>query len=457
MTIRSTCLVSAFGTLAAGLVVAPALAKDGPPAAVPAVERLTISASTRARVELVGDQFRPASSAPGEDALLTFRTMIAAEYDLGGVSVGGEIVDVRSYLQQPNSSARESNALEPVQAYVAVAIQPVNGWKGTVKAGRFVLDLGSSRLIGRTDFSNIVNSYAGVVADFRSKGKDRLTAFWTMPFATLPDTAAGTLDNEVELDRATSDLQLFGVHASKAAIGHGFGAEAYVYRLAERDAVDRLTRNRRLVTFGGRLRRAPAKGRFDAELEVAGQRGETRLSAAASDRRDVRVNAAFAHAEAGWTWAAAWTPRISALFDYASGDGADADSYGRFDSLYGAGRTDLGPRGLFSAAARANLVSPGVKIEVKPTKRFDSFFAARMIWLDSPTDSVGGVRDRNGRVGGDAGTQLETRLRFWLVPERLRLEGGAAYLAKGRFLREAPNAPRNGDTRFAYFEVAAQF
>lgn len=37
------------------------------------------------------------------------------------------------------------------------------------------------------------------------------------------------------------------------------------------------------------------------------------------------------------------------------------------------------------------------------------------------------------------------RVRYWLIPERLRLEWNDVYLAKGRFLREAPNAPAGED------------
>jgi hypothetical protein len=43
------------------------------------------------------------------------------------------------------------------------------------------------------------------------------------------------------------------------------------------------------------------------------------------------------------------------------------------------------------------------------------------------------------------------------MPDRLRLEGGGAYLAKGRFLREAPSAPASGDTRFVYLSLSANF
>jgi len=235
--------------------------------------------------------------------------------------------------------------------------------------------------------------------------------------------------------------------------------EVYVFRLAEHDSAAHLTRDRRLVTFGARLRRAPAAGRLDFELEAAGQTGEARATTAASDRRDRKVAAGFAHAEAGWSFAGGWAPRVSAMFDIATGDGPDSGTYGRFDTLFGARRADFGPTSLYGPISRANLVSPGTRVEVKPARTVDAMLAVRGLWLEEATDSFAstGVRDKTGGSGDHAGTQIELRVRDWLMPKKLRLEGGAALLAKGRFLRDAPNAPDTGDTRYAYLELAAYF
>ena len=71
------------------------------------------------------------------------------------------------------------------------------------------------------------------------------------------------------------------------------------------------------------------------------------------------------------------------------------------------------------------------------------------LFLASCTDSFAltGVRDRTGQSGNFAGHQIEGRLRYWIVPDAMMLETGAGYLFKGRFLRDAPNAP---DTAYAY-------
>jgi len=78
---------------------------------------------------------------------------------------------------------------------------------------------------------------------------------------------------------------------------------------------------------------------------------------------------------------------------------------------------------------------------------------------ESSTDSFAAtqVRDRSGRSGRFAGQQLETRLRYWIVPDAMLLDTGVDYLIKGRFLRDAPNAPDTADTFFGYLNATFFF
>lgn len=422
--------------------------------------KITVDASARARIEAIDGQFRPATSP--DDVFVSFRTTIAARLDVGAFTLGGEIVDARGYAESDKSSVKttEIDALEPVQAYAAYRFRDValKGDTATATVGRFSLDIGSSRLVGRTDFPNTVISYLGAMGEWKTKAKDRFVIFWTEPFTALPDDANAIHHNGFEFDRAAGNMTFFGTSDTVAQVVKNVSLEVYGYRLVEEDRPGRLTRDRHLSTFGTRIRRAPAKGKFDFEAEGALQRGTARATTAANDVRDLPVNAGFGHAEAGWTAPTGWTPRISAMFDYASADGAKS-SYGRFDTLFGARRSDFGPVALYGPIGRANLVSPGARIEAKPSKRLDLMAAVRGLWLADATDTFAstGVRDKTGASGRHAGTQIEARARRWLIPERLRLEAGAAYLAKGRFLRDAPNAPKTGDTRYGYMDLAVSF
>jgi hypothetical protein len=419
-----------------------------------------VKGTFRSRTEAIDGQFRP--NAAENDFFQSFRTTILAEYDTGPIRIGAEVIDVRGYGQKIDSSVgtSEVNPLELSQAYLAFDLDDRfgTGSKGAVTVGRFTLAVGSKRLLDSYGSSNRVTAYTGAKLDWKSAAGDRLVALWAMPHQREPDDAEGIRENHVQWDPETTDVQLFGASYTKANMLGG-SVEFYGYRLAERDSARRPTANRRLITPGARLFRAPKEGRIDWDIEGVYQFGQVRGSRSAADIRDLDVSAWFVHAEAGRTFAAAWAPRVSLLFDQASGDKANPATYNRIDTLFGSRRTDLGPVGLYGPVSRANIVSPGLRIEAEPTDRMDFALTGRGLWLDSRTDSFGatGVRDRAGASGSYAGSQFEVRARYWLVPKLVRLDGTAAYLAKGRFLRDAPNAPDTGDTIYAGLDINVDF
>lgn len=428
--------------------------------ALGAPDGLKIKLTTRSRVEAIDGQFRPARAE--SDFLWSLRTTLFAEYAAGPLRFGGELVDARGYGEAANSSAgtNEIDAAELAQGYVALDMNGRFGKHSTaaLSAGRFSLDIGSSRLVGRTDFPDTVNAFTGANFDWHSAGKDRLVAFWTMPAVKAPSDSSGIHDNAVRWDRESPDLQFYGASFTKAKLTSSISAEVYGYRLTERDSASLATRDRRLSTLGARLLRSPGK-RIDFDAEGAYQFGRVRATASANDTADLTVSAYFAHVEIGKTLALPWAPRLSLHGDIASGDAGTPAHYGRFDSLFGARRSDFGPTALYGPIGRANVVSPGVRIDLKPSGKLDGFVMARSLWLERTTDSFSltGVRDRSGRSGAYAGAQFEGRVRYWIIPKEVRVEFGSAYLAKGHFLHVAPNAPATGDTRYVYFDIAGEF
>jgi len=454
-----TCLV--FKNKLQVALAASMAATFATPAAAQAGDGLTLDGTMRVRVEALEGQFRPNVAA--SDTLLTVRSTLAASYRFDALRIGGEILDTRAYAERKRSSldGKDEDALEPLQAYLALDLDDVvaEGDKASGIVGRFTMDIGSERLVARTDYANVHQSFLGGMVDWRSKNKDRIVAFWARPFVTLPSDARDIRDNRVELDRANGATQFFGASVTRGGIMRGVSGEIYVYRLVEQDLEEQATRNRRITTFGLRIRRTPAPHILDYEFEGILQRGLTRASAAATDVRDLGVRARYVHAEAGWTQRGQWTPRISLQFDYGSGGSPGDGRYGRFDSLYGARRFDISPSGLYGAASRSNIVSPALRAEAKPSKRLDLSTTLRGLWLADPTDSFGatGVRDKTGRSGNAAGTQIELRARRTLIPNRLKLDVGGDLLMKGHFLKAAPNAPKTGDTRYGYVEIAAAF
>lgn len=422
-------------------------------------EGLSVTGSVRLRYETIEGQARAGFNS--DDTLFNIRTQILAEYRGDDVRIGAELFDSRAYNANAGTpiSTNEVNTFELVQAYVAGDIaEPLGkGSRLTLTAGRMTLNLGSRRLVAADDYRNTTNGYTGIRADLSAKGGVKATLIYTLPQVRLPDDPQGIRDNKAQVDRESFDLVLWGGLASKAKLlGPAMGELSY-FHLGERDSPGRPTRDRSLDTLGARLIADPRPGRFDFELEAIYQTGEVSASLAPSATTQ-SVSATFVHADIGYTFATAWKPRLSLEFDRASGD-RPGGRYGRFDTLFGMRRADLAPAGLYNAVGRANIATPGVRIEASPSKRVDWFAVYRPMWLASDTDgfSTTGVRDAAGRSGDFAGHQVEARLRYWLIPNRLRFEANGVLLAKGRFLREAPNAPPGRATRYGSLNLTASF
>jgi hypothetical protein len=422
----------------------PAMAEDS---------NLKLEGSLRVRAEAIDGQYR--AGLPDDDTALLTRLDLFGEYKAGPIRIGAEILDSRVYFERRHGSisSSEVNALEPIQAYIIGDIAPGT----TIQAGRFTMDLGSRRLIARPINRNDFNSFTGVRLDWKSRGGDKITGFWTMPQTRLPEGLDDIRDNRFVLDQERVERQIFGASGTKAGVLGGT-AELYSYRFVEYDAPGFATRDRRLLTSGVRFARAAKAGALDYDLEAAWQTGTTRLSLAATDLTDHKVSAWMLHGGLGWSFAGGWSPRLSLAGDYMTGDGPGA-TYRRFDGLIGDPSYELTPSGLYSLLIRSNLASVALRAEVKPTKRIDAYLAVRPIWLASATDSFGnsGVRDASGAAGHYVGTHIDGRVRYWLVPERLQLGAGFATLFKGRFLKAAPNAPATGDTHVGFMDVTVSF
>jgi hypothetical protein len=466
MTLKtSRALGASLIVLASAVAASPAAAQSAPWTlhdAVGAPDNLKLSGSVRARYESLDGQYRPAYG-DGSDQGLVLRSTLFAELNLKPVRIGGEVIDARVYLNDSGSptGTGDVNALELIQAYVAADVNDlfVEGAKGSATLGRFTMDLGSRRLVGRSSYGNATNAFAGVRADWSAKSAGAATLFYTYPLQKRPSDRASILDNEIETDRQNDDLVFFGGMYTTPKFADGGQLEVFALRLEEEDSPRVATRNRRLTTVGGRFVRNPSAGKWDYEFEGGWQTGKSRNSTSAADRRDLDVDAQYLHLEVGKTFEAAWSPRVSLEYDFASGDKSGADGeQNRFDGLFGPRRPDFGPPGGYGPLGRSNLNSPGVRVEVTPNKRWDAMVFYRALYLDEARDSFAstGVRDATGRSGDFAGHQLEARARYWVVPKATRLEFGFAKLVNGEFLDDAPNAT-GAEPLFGYVEVIQTF
>jgi hypothetical protein len=444
-------LYAALGSCAVLVALTPA-------AASAAEDDLRLFGSERVRYEALDGQFRP--GAPAAEDVVSLRTILTGEYAKAGWRVGAELYDSRAYGGERGGalSANDVNALELVQAYVARDFKDAfgAGSRATLEAGRFTMNLGSRRLVAADDYRNTTSGWTGLRLDGQGAGGSSFTLFYTLPQVRRPDVQSSVLDNRVVLDRESFDLRFWGAAAAHP-LGKGFSVDAAFYGLDERDAPRRPNRDRRLRTLDARIVRETRPHSFDVEVEAAYQFGTISASAApAAPRLD--VSAEFVHLDGGYQFGGAWKPRLSVEYDWVSGDDAKA-SFGRFDTLFGMRGGDFGPSGIYAALGRANMSSPGVRLELTRGSRFDAFFVYRGLWTASRTDSFSttGIRDASGASGSYAGQQVETRLRYWLKPKALRLDVSGAVLFKGRLLERAPNAPRTGDTHYVAVALSGFF
>ena len=411
------------------------------------------SGTVRVRYETVDDQVRPNFNA--QDDLWSIRTTLAAERRQGPLTLFAEMYDSRVYGADRRSpiGTNEVNTAELVQAYAALKLDGDALGPVTLQAGRFMLNVGSRRLVAADDYRNTTNGYTGVRVDMAPAGV-KTTLIYVMPQVRRPNDIQSLLDNEQYPDTENDDLVVWGgVAARPKTIGKAT-LEGQFFHFEEHDGPNGPTRDRNLDTFGARVILDPAVAAWDYEVEVIGQTGKVSRGTGANDPT-LDVRAGFVHADVGYTRDSAWKPRLSLELDYSSGD-EPGGKYGRFDTLLGMRRADFGPSGIYAAIGRANIITPGIRLEVAPNKRLDAFASFRSMWLAADTDSFSttSVRDATGGSGDFAGHQIEGRVRYWAVKDRLRLEANALVLAKGRFLRDAPNAPKNGENS-AYLALSA--
>jgi hypothetical protein len=416
---------------------------------------LRLGLEQQSRFEHLADDFR--GMATDDATALSMRTLASAEASTDTWFGGLELEDSRIYASDATMlNTTLVDPLEVLQAYVGVRAKNLlaDQDRFEARAGRITIDLSTRRVVARNRFRNTINGFTGVDAKWTSPRKHVARAFVAVPVTRLPGDPDALADNAIELDEESTDALLTCGYYGSPVLGLASQVELYAIGFHERDG-DVASRNRRLITFGARWFKQPARGTMDFEIEVIPQVGSARATTAADDSADLDHRALTTHAELGVSPAMPWKPRLAVMHDYASGDRDPQDgSSERFDLLFGARRFDFGPTGIYGPFNRSNIQSPGARISIAPTSSFDAFVGYRMFWLASRSDAwvAANVRDPMGDSGSFIGEHVEIQLRWSPLPKNLTLEGGAAYLRRGRFARTAPDT-RTADPVYVYTQV----
>jgi hypothetical protein len=304
------------------------------------------------------------------------------------------------------------------------------------------LDVASRRWVARNGFRNTTNAFDGVHLQVANESAWRIRGFFVRPVQLDPSY----FENESD-----GNERLWGVAYEEKRLGFG---ELDLTYLGFHDRVPGgsiLTR--RYHNVGARLWRAPQVGHFDYEIDLFGQFGDQSvLRSGVKTRLD--HDAYAGHVELGYSFDAPWTPRLLAQFDYASGTAnPDGDESGTFDPLFGSRGFDLDVTGIHGPFRRSNIVSPGLRLLVKPRPNVGAWIKLRYWQLAQDRDAfVGtGLGDPTGSAGDRLGTDLEISVR-WSPHTWLELEAGYDHWWKGSYLDEV-GAASSEDSDYFYFSV----
>jgi len=421
---------------------------------------ISISGVVRPRYETLSHPL--SAGATGSEDLFSLRSALRLDAAAGAFSATLEGLDSRRLASDDNpdgSASSQLNAAELLQASLTWAPEDVftPGDDLRVTLGRTTIDLGSRRLIARSNFSSVPTSFDGLDVAWTSPSGFEVRALTVNPVSRRPSDDGSLLDNEIALDSRLDNIRLSALWGDMPLPG-SMTAEIGYYLLDEDDGSDVRTRNRHLDTWSARLKRKPGAGSVDFDIEGALQTGEVRASASATDITDLSKDSRMLHAEVGYTLSSRLV-RVSAHYDFASGDDSAGDGDdNRFDPLFGDRSFELGPTSMFGAVARTNLQSAAIRAEISPPGLWDGLVSLRTVRLESATDSFGGsgLRDASGASGSDAGEQIEWLIRRWLVKDVARLAVGGAIFLRGDFLRDVAGGP-SGDPAYTYADLTWTF
>jgi Alginate export len=433
-------------------------------------EWLSVSLEQRTRYETMSGTFKAGSK--GGDQQIPLQTTLWLEAHLSSFRLGTEFMDARALNSDSGTGVNNTMAdtADFLQGYGAWSDQNVlySGIGAEVVAGRQTLNLGSRRLVARNTFRNTVNSFTGVKLRLIDYGNWQFNGFVSTPVNRLPNSNASNaavVNNLEVFDRENTNTWFSGGFLELNNLGWNINSEVYLYHLDEGSSTSVPTRHRRYFTPGMRFFIKPAKAEIDFQLETIGQFGTVRATTAPNSL-NLNHTAWYQHADVGYTIDMPWSPRLAFEYDYASGDQNPNDNKDqRFDTLYGARRFDFGPTGIYGAFSRANINTPGLRLNVAPRSDVQASLSYRAFWLAASKDCWGGatctgssliLQDKTGRSGNNLGQQLELTTR-WDFNSSLNFETGWTHLFKGSFAKDAPSAPAPVDVDYFYVQSMLRF
>ncbi len=338
------------------------------------------------------------------------------------------------------------NAANVQQFFLSVTLPNIwdTGFRTDLHVGRINLDIGSRRLIARSRFSNTSQAFDGIHWRLADPQKWFFRTFFTQIVFNDDNT------DRLALFTNSSNLLWGFFYENHAWRWSKF--EFYYYGVKGEESGGREERNHSSIGF--RIFQRPDAGGYDYQFENIIQFGEI-------DDQDHLAH--FHHASFGYTFVFPWSPRIMAMYDYASGTNnpKSSNTSHTFDGLFGARRFELSATGLFGPFFRSNISSPGIRLIVHPRKNLKLNLKYRAWWLAQSRDAWvnSGMQDLSGGSGAFLGQDIEVRVQ-WHPSPNFTVDAGYEHFIKGSFIKDQtdiPGNPPSNSTNYFYIQTEVMF
>ncbi len=400
------------------------------------IDWLDIGLDHRTRFEIRDNDFRRNINTVDQPFLLRTRAYLAVKNKFDPLRFTVEISDARRFNSDFPRDVRDSNFQEPIQLCGELFFK--QSWVAdkqlSLKFGRQAFEYTDRRLLARNEFRNTTNNFDGIRAILGKQSDEwQLDALLLQPI----------LRDDNGFDKRDKANTLLGL------IGDYRGISQYItlqplYLVLKQDGKKVSTGiEREIHTIGLRGYGIVGKTGFDYDFSYNKQVGND----------GPREHDALGYTgELGYTFAQPWKPRLSAAWNYGSGDDNPNDQQsGRFERLFGFAR----PFSQDDYFQFENIEATKLHFELTPSKtvQWDAGFS----WysLNSATDrwNNAGLRDPTGQSGTYVGHEADTRL-VWTPSRYFQTELLYAYFKSGTF---AENAGRGGTSNlfFAQFTFSA--
>ncbi len=309
-------------------------------------------------------------------------------------------------------------------AFVDLNLWPQARNRLVFRLGRQELLYGKQRLVSNFDWANVMRTFDGARILLTLPQEDgsnwQIDGWWTRLVQ---------IDND-GWNSADENTQFFGIYAThNKPSPSGYDLYALGFSGDARTNPNGMMGTDSRMTFGGRLWSKEYKP-WDFEAEAAWQVGRF-----AGDN----TTAWMVALDAGYTCKdLPASPRLSAGYDFASGDSSPtSSSVGTFNQLFPLGHAYLG---YIDVVGRQNIHALHARVDAKPIKKLKTWAQFYVIWLAEDKDALynaGGAairRDTTGSSGTYVGSELDLVVKYQLDQHSAFL-GGYSHFWPGAFVK----------------------